>query len=83
MVDIAPDIPGTVLLLRATGPGTLAIARRLLAIARRQMAIVLDIRGTVGLRQPLFPLPALGIRTGLVRILRGRGRAAEIRRHNR
>lgn len=70
MVDIAPDIPGTVLLLRATGPGIPGIALHPLGIARRRMGIVLDIRATGDRRQLLFRLLAQGIRTVRELILR-------------
>jgi hypothetical protein len=83
MEDTDPVIPGTVLHPRAIGRGIPGIVRRLLAIALRLTAIVQDIRGTVGLRQPLCPHPALGIRTDLVRIRRGHGRAEVILRRSR
>jgi hypothetical protein len=70
MVDTGLAILGTVRRLRAIGPGIPAIVLRLLGIGLRPMGIVLDIRVTVGRRQLRFQLPALGIRTDLVQILR-------------
>jgi len=79
--DTARDIPATGLRLRVIVPGIPAIAHRLQVIARRLTGIGLDIRATVGLPLPPFPLLELATRTVRARIRRGHALAPEIRRH--